>query len=153
VAGSAPLVKEVRIDASPELVFAFLTERDKMLRWMGLALSIDPRPGGLFLLDPNGRETIRGEYLEVIPPRRIVFTWGWQSGNDRVPAGSSRVEIDLVPSGSGTLLRLTHRPEGGDVRPQHEAGWSHHLGRLRAVAEGGDPGPDPCWTEPPRAVP
>ena len=146
-----PIVKEILLDASPELVFSFLAERDKMLRWMGLTLEMDPRPGGIFRLDPNGRELIRGEYLEVTPPHRLVFTWGWEEGDARVPAGSTIVEIDLIPQGAGTLLRLTHRnlPSEGEVRSQHEFGWSHHLSRLKIVAEGGDPGPDPCWTEQP----
>jgi len=146
-----PLVKEMYIDASPELVFRYLTEPDKMLRWMGLSLEIDPRPGGTFRLDPNGQELIRGEYLEVIPPRRIVFTWGWEQGNTKVPAGSTIVEIDLIRRGKGTVLRLTHRnlPPEEDVRSNHEYGWSHHFGRLKVAAEGGDPGPDPCWIEKP----
>jgi uncharacterized protein YndB with AHSA1/START domain len=155
VTDNNPLIKEVYLDASPELVFSFLAERDKILRWMGLTLEIDPKPGGIFRLDPNGREVIRGQYLEVIPCRRIVFTWGWEEGDVRVPAGSTIVEIDLIPEGAGTLLRLSHRnlPTEGDVRSKHEFGWSHHLSRLKIVAEGGDPGPDPCLTEEPREIP
>jgi uncharacterized protein YndB with AHSA1/START domain len=147
VADDVPLIKEIYIDASPQLVFSFLAEREKMLRWMGRTLEIDPRPGGMFRVDPTGRELIQGVYLEVIPPRRIVFTWGWAEGDTRVPAGSTIVEIDLMPERAGTMLRLKHRnlPPEGDVRHKHAHGWSHHLGRLKVVAEGGDPGPDPCW--------
>ncbi|HVP18514.1 MAG TPA: SRPBCC domain-containing protein, partial [Spirochaetia bacterium] len=69
----------------------------------------------------------------------------------KVPAGSTIVEIDLIPQGEGTLLRLTHRnlPPDADVRSTHDYGWSHHFGRLKIAAEGGDPGPDPCWMEAP----
>jgi len=147
-ADDEPLVKEIYIEAHPDLVFSFLSEHDKFLRWMGLVLEIDPRPGGIFRLDPNGREVIRGEFLEVIPPRRIVFSWGWEAGGMAVPAGSTRVEIELTAQGEGTLLRLTHRnlPPDRDVRSNHESGWTHHLGRLKVAAEDRDPGPDPCWT-------
>lgn len=149
MAADEPLVKETFIEASPELVFSYLVQPEKMLRWMGLTVEMDPKPGGIFRLDPNGREMIRGEYLEVIPPRRIVFTWGWERGGVGVAAGSTVVEIDLVRQGSGTLLRLVHRrlPPDEKIRTNHENGWAHHLGRLKIAAEGGDPGPDPCWTE------
>lgn len=141
-----PLFKEIHIKASPEQVFSFLSEHDKFLRWMGRTLDIDARPGGIFRLDPNGKEIIRGEFLEVDPPHRIVFTWGFEVGDMDVPPGSTVVEITLMADGDGTILRLTHRdlPREGDVRPRHEAGWIHHLGRLQIAAEGGDPGVDPC---------
>ena len=141
---SEPVFKEIYIKASPEQVFSFLSQHDKFLRWMGLALDIDARPGGIFRLDTNGKEIVRGEFLEVDSPRRIVFTWGFEVGDMDVPPGSTLVEITLTPDGDGTILRLTHRdlPRDGDIRPRHEAGWNHHLGRLQIVAEGRDPGPD-----------
>jgi uncharacterized protein YndB with AHSA1/START domain len=151
VTDKAPLLKEIYINASPDLVFSFLREHDKFLRWMGRTLDIDPRPGGIFRLDPNGKDIICGEFLEVDPPRRIVFTWGFESGDMDVPPGSTVVEIELTPKGEGTILRLTHRdlPRDGGVRPRHQSGWTRHLGRLQIVAEGGDPGADPCQAEGP----
>jgi uncharacterized protein YndB with AHSA1/START domain len=104
-----PLVKEIYIKASPEKVFSFLSQHDKFLRWMGKALDIDARPGGIFRLDPNGKEIIRGKFLEVDPPYRIVFSWGFEVGDMDVPPGSTIVEITLTPDGDGTILRLTHR--------------------------------------------
>ena len=149
-----PLVKEIYIDASPDLVFSFLTERDKMLRWTGLTLDVDPQPCGVFCLNPDLKEAVRGKYLEVVPPRRIVFTWGWEDDSVGVPPGSTIVEIELTAEGGGTMVRLTHRdlPAAGDVLPMHDAGWNQMLDRLRIVAEGGDPGPNPgCPTD--RAAP
>jgi len=145
MADSNPLVKEIFIEASPQLVFAFLSEPDNMLRWTGLTMDVDPRPGGVFCLNPNFKEAVRGEYLEVIPPRKIVFTWGWEDGSVGVPPGSTIVEIELMAHGHGTLVRLTHRglPDVGEVGPMHEAGWIQMLDRLKIVTEGGDPGPNP----------
>jgi uncharacterized protein YndB with AHSA1/START domain len=139
-----PLFKEIYIKASPEQVFSFLSEHDKFLRWMERALDIDARPGGIFRLDPNGKEIVRGEFLEIDFPHRIMFSWGFEVGDMDVPLGSTVVEITLTPDGDGTILRLTHRdlPREGDVRARHEGGWVHHLGRLQIVAEGGDPGVD-----------
>jgi uncharacterized protein YndB with AHSA1/START domain len=77
-----------------------------MIRRMGTKAEIDPQPGGMYRLDPNGRDVIRGKYLEVIPDSRVVFTWGWQEPGHRVPVGSTSVEIDLQAEGNGTRLRL-----------------------------------------------
>lgn len=141
-----PIVKEVFIEAPPSVVFQFLTDPQKMIRWIGINAKIDPRPGGIYWLDPNGRDFIRGEYVEVIPNRRVVFTWGFENpspGMPAVPAGSTQVEIDLEPEGKGTRLRLTHRQLPPQPRERYEQGWGHYLRRLQSVCEGSEPGPDP----------
>ena len=137
------VIKEIFIDASPEAIFPYLVESEKYLSWMGIAAALDARPGGIFQVDPNGRDVIDGRFLEVDPPRRVVFTWGWKEAGHPVPAGSTRVEIELVPQGRGTLLRLTHSGLTGPARARHDAGWTHYLDRLRTVASGGTPAPDP----------
>lgn len=141
--GPDPIVKEVFIEASPETVFSFLTEPEKMLQWMGVRAEIEPRPGGIYFLDPNGRDVIRGSYLQVVPHSRIVFTWGWEAPGHRVPAGSTVVEIDLEPKDKGTLVRLVHRKLPSEAHDNHQLGWTHYLGRLKSVSEGGNPGVDP----------
>ena len=50
-----------------------------------------------------GEAAIRGEFVEVVPHRRVVFTWGWESELFAVPPASTRVEVALVPDGTGTL--------------------------------------------------
>lgn len=140
-----PLVKEIFIAAPPEVVFQFLIDPAKMVRWMGIAAEIDPRPGGIYRLDPNGRDVILGKYLEVIPNRRVVFTWGWEKPSEglaAVPAGSTRVEIDLGSEGSGTRVRLTHSQLPPAAHDRHELGWLHYLQRLKTVSQGSDPGAD-----------
>ena len=87
---SDPVVKQIYIDAPPQVVFELLTDPVKMLRWMGIAAEIDPRPGGIYRLDPNGCDVIRGEYLEVVPSSKVVFTWGWEEAGHKIPAGSNR---------------------------------------------------------------
>jgi uncharacterized protein YndB with AHSA1/START domain len=138
-----PVVKEIHIDAPPETVFQFLTDPVKMLRWMGVRADLQPRPGGIYFLDPNGRDLIRGSYLEVVPNKKIVFTWGFDEPGHPVPAGSTTVEILLQPAGTGTRLRLTHRELPPSHRDRHELGWSHYLARLKSVSEGNSVGPDP----------
>ncbi len=146
-AETASLRREVAIAASPETVWEYLVDPEKAVRWWGLSATFDARPGGVFRMDVISGSTASGEFVEVDPPRRLVYTWGWESGGggpEVVPPGSSTVEIDLVPDGEGTLLRLVHRGLGSAAAVEgHGAGWDHYLGRLAVAAAGGDPGPDP----------
>lgn len=103
------IVREIRIEASPEIVFSYLIDPARLVSWMGTVASLDPRPGGMFRLDYNGQHVTSGTYLEVDPPRRVVFSWGWEGGDNPTPPGSSRVEFNLRPDGDATILTLTHR--------------------------------------------
>ena len=132
---------ELRIDASPDIVFAYFTDPAKMARWMGVEHKLDPVPGGVFTVDINGRDVAVGEYVEVDPPRRAVFTWGWQGRTD-VPPGSTTVEVELTPDGAGTLVQFVHTGLPGGPEDPHGRGWTHYLSRLGVAAVGGDPGPD-----------
>ena len=134
--------REVQIAAPPATVFAFLTNPEKILRWMGMEANIEPHPGGIYLLNVTGKNIARGEFTEVIPVHRLAYSFGWE-GNDNVPPGSSLIEIDLLDKEGGTLLRMTHSglPDARECA-NHEKGWAHYLGRLEVAAAGGDPGPD-----------
>jgi uncharacterized protein YndB with AHSA1/START domain len=140
--------REVRIDASPETVFEFFTDPALMVRWKGLRAMLDPRPGGVYRVEMSEQAIAVGEYVELDPPRRIVFTWGWESEFASTPPGSSTVEVTLEPDGDGTLVRLVHSglptTESAEL---HGQGWDHYLPRLVIAAAGGDPGPDPNTTK------
>src|SRR5829696_7712105 len=69
-----PLRSELRIAAPPEIVFSYFTDPARMVDWMGVAAVLDPRPGGTFRVDANGRDVVLGEYLVVEPPYRVVFS-------------------------------------------------------------------------------
>ena len=139
---------EIRIDATPETVFDFFTDPDKMIQWMGRSAELDPRPGGVFHCDMNGRNVARGEYVELDPPNRVVFTWGWEADDSPTRPGSSTVEVLLAPDGDGTHLRLIHRDlQTAESVARHRQGWEHYAGRLAAAATGADPGLDP-WATP-----
>jgi uncharacterized protein YndB with AHSA1/START domain len=139
------VVCEVHVEASPETIFPFLTDPEQLVRWKGSEAVLDPRPGGIYRCQVTPKALAIGEFVEVDPPRKVVFTFGWD-GEEAVPPGSSTIEITLEPSGSGTLVRLEHTglPEGAPA--QHGEGWVHFLERLEIVATGGDPGPDP-WAQ------
>ena len=137
--------REVRIAAGPATVFEFFTDPDKMIQWKGRKAELDPRPGGIYRVDINDQAVARGEYLEVDPPHRVVFTWGWEGGEAEhaVPPGSSRVEVTLEPDGEGTLVRLRHHDLPDEALEIHGQGWDLFLGRLAKAAVGEDPGPIP----------
>ena len=141
-AGELTVTSEIRIEASPEAVFPFLTEPDKIVRWKGVEAELHAEPGGMYRVNVTGRADVLGEYVEIDPPRRVVFTWGWV-GDAQLPPGSSTVTIELIPDGAATLVRLTHSglPAGADASQRE--GWEHFLPRLAIAASGGDPGPDP----------
>lgn len=139
---------EVRIAARPETVFSFFTDPAKMTRWKGISATLEPRNDGVYRVDINGRNIARGQYLEVVPYSRLVFTWGWEGEGSPLPPGSSTVEVTLIPDGNGTIVRLRHFGLPADQRDAHAEGWNHYLPRLAIAAAGGDPGPDP-WAAPP----
>ena len=127
--------REVRIAATPETVFSFFTEPEKYVRWKGQKAELDPRPGGVFRVDFDGKDIARGEFVEVEPCRRLVFTWGWEGEGHPIPPGSSIVEVTLEPDGDGTVVRLVHRDLPEAAVPKHAEGWDLFLPRLvEAVA-------------------
>jgi uncharacterized protein YndB with AHSA1/START domain len=134
--------REVQIEAPPAAVFAFLTDPDKILRWMGTEASVERHVDGLYLVNVTGANIAQGRFTEVIPVHRLAYTFGWKERSD-IPPGSSLIEIDLLERDGGTLLRLTHSglPDA-DACAAHEEGWDHYLGRLAIAVVGGDPGPD-----------
>jgi uncharacterized protein YndB with AHSA1/START domain len=134
---------ETWIAASPEAVFPFLTDPGQLLRWIGIAALLEPTPGGVLRIAMNARDVARGTYVEVIAPRRVVFTWGWEGGAHGVQPGTTTVTIELEAEDGGTRLRLTHSGLTGENRERHASGWAHFTARLRIAAEGRDPGPDP----------
>ena len=135
---------QVRLQATPDVVFPYLTDSDRYARWQGLRAELDARPGGVFRVWMDAETVASGEYVEVEPHRRVVFTWGWE-GNDTVPPGSTTVEIDLEADGDATTLTLRHSglPDGASAA-MHEEGWRLFTSRLATVAVGGDPGPMPA---------
>ena len=130
------VTRTIRIAARPETVFGFFTDPANLLLWKGISANLDPRPGGIFQVALNERDTIRGEYLEIVPYRRIVFTWGCDAPDSPVPPGASTVEIDFTPDGADTIVRLRHRDRPAQERQAHEQGWDYYLPRLVLAVSG-----------------
>ena len=128
---------EVTIAAPVEVVWAHLTTAGGLVRWVGPDATADPAPGGVLRwTHPNGA-TVAGRFVEFVPPRRVVFTYGWEDGRMGVPPESTTVEIDLVDEGGTTTLRLVHHGLPPEVVPDHERGWAYFLGMLRVTLSAG----------------
>jgi uncharacterized protein YndB with AHSA1/START domain len=136
-----PLTASVHIEAAPEQVFEYFTSPEAIVRWMGDYALLEPSSGGAFEVDING-VPVRGRYLEVESPHRLLISWG-HAGSDRLPPGASTVEVRLSPAGGGTRVEIEHRDLPEDMRDAFGRGWPHFVARLAVAAAGGDPGPDP----------
>ena len=136
-----PYRTEIDIAAPVEAVFRHLTDPAAMVRWMGQYAVLEPAPGGTFSVDING-VPVRGRYLAVEPPGRVVVSWG-VAGSDDLPPGATEVEFTLDATPTGTRLRVEHRTLPEAQQPDHDTGWRHFLARLAEAAAGRNPGPDP----------
>jgi uncharacterized protein YndB with AHSA1/START domain len=137
-----------RIKARPQVVFDAVTTAEGIAHWWGpdagpvLLSESDPRVGGRYrvrfrMLDSTEHES-SGEFLEIMPPERVVLSWRWQGGLEY--PGESRIEITLRAVPEGTELTLTHsRLHDEQSRRSHEEGWTGSLDKLERISSGALP--------------
>jgi uncharacterized protein YndB with AHSA1/START domain len=119
------------IEAPIETFWAHLTTAAGLVRWIGPDATADAVPGGaLRWTHPNGA-TVLGRFVELVPPRRVVFTYGWEDGRMGVPPESTTVEIDLVEAAGATTVRVVHHGLPPAAVDDHAQGWVYFLGVLR----------------------
>lgn len=126
-------------------VFEAWTRPEVMSRWMSprpespCHVTADVRPGGRYRIEMKnameGADYIAiGVYEEIVPNRRLVFTWSWE-GNPAL-AENTLVTVEFEAQGGGTALTLTHeRFAGVEQRNNHSDGWTACLSRLDAALE------------------
>jgi uncharacterized protein YndB with AHSA1/START domain len=138
------VVQELVIHAPAAEIYRMLVEPRLFVQWMAAEATLEPVVGGTVRWTHANGDTCSGRYLELVPHRRVVFTYGWERAEVGIPPGSTTVEIVLVPHGPGsTRLKLVHHGLADPAADAHHHGWHHYLGRLRALAHGEPPGPDP----------
>ncbi len=140
----AEYATSIEIEASPEEVVEYLVTPDGMTAWMGQRADLHACPGGAFDVDIAG-SPIRGRYLEVDRPHRVVVSWG-VAGSAELPPGASRVSFTLTPTAHGTRVDLLHSWLPDLTVAGHDDGWTHFLPRLLIVAERGVASDDDGWT-------
>jgi uncharacterized protein YndB with AHSA1/START domain len=137
---SLTLVRRIR--ARPQIVFDAVTSAEGIAHWWGpdagpvLVAESDPRVGGRYrvrflrMLDSTEYES-SGEFLEIVPPERVVMSWRWKGG---VPdPGESRIEITFKTVPEGTELTFVHSQlHDEESSRSHEEGWAGALDKLEA---------------------
>jgi uncharacterized protein YndB with AHSA1/START domain len=135
------LVLKRRLKAAPEKVYEAWTKPEQMTRWWGVTgnpkapiAETDLKVGGRFRVQFWGNNdehnSVSGIYREVVPNRKLSFSWAWQS----TPERESMVTIELNPVNDGTMLTLTHEQFFNEkARDDHGHGWSFALDNLEAL--------------------
>ena len=128
------------IDAPRNRVYAAWTDPAQLRDWFGPEdvqtedLIVDARVGGAFRWDLTSSEgekmSCRGEYRELQPNKKIVFTWQWQDDEDWENR-ESVVTVELSDCDGGTELRLSHEQLPNEQsRDGHTRGWTSALDKL-----------------------
>lgn len=136
--------REIHIEAAPEVVYKVISTPEHLREWWPDEAELEPVPGGagVFIFGDSSTPEAFVARLTVVdaePPRRFSFRWDYEEGVTPAPGNSLLVSFDLVPSGAGTLLRMTEsgfREKGWEAAVLEEAyrdhvnGWDHFLSRL-----------------------
>jgi uncharacterized protein YndB with AHSA1/START domain len=141
MASNPSLALKRRFKAPPAQLYQAWTQPEKMIRWWGVTghanapiAKADLRVGGRFHVQfwtPDGEQhNVSGVYREVVPDRKLVFSWAWQS----TPERESQVTIDLKADSDGTILTLTHEQFFNETaRDDHRRGWTLALDTLERL--------------------
>lgn len=141
-----------RFEATREAVFKAWTDPLQMARWVGPRsvkaeiLALDARPGGgyrIAMQQASGTvNVVGGEYREVAPPERLVFTWAWEDSSPTHRRGhESLITVTFRQAGTGTEMTL-HQVSFPDEqsRASHQEGWGGSFDNLGEILAG-RPGP------------
>lgn len=122
--------QRVRIAASPATVWSFWTDASRLTEWWGSDAEVDPRPGGVFrVIMSDGGPVMLGEYVELQPHARLVFSFGWeQNAIGDLSPGTTQVEVTLTPDGDHTELLLRHSRLPAAHAAEHAKGWQQFVG-------------------------
>lgn len=127
----------IDIEAKPDAVFDLFTTEEGLCRWMARDVDVDLRPGGRWRWTHANGATSAGTYIEIDPPLRLVFTYGWESGGfGEVGPGSTRVDVTFEPTDVGTRVTIDHAGLPAAHVDRHGAGWDHFLGVLADLCAG-----------------
>jgi uncharacterized protein YndB with AHSA1/START domain len=129
---------QIEIAARPATVYKFLSDAARFREWLG-DVTASPHAGGeISVRYPNG-DVARGEFVELIPDRRVVFTWGYDGSANGMAPGASTVTIELSAIATGTLLTLRHEGIPTDeARTSHAQGWNYFFTQLAGKATGAE---------------
>ncbi len=130
--------QRVRIAASPETVWSFWTNAERLCQWWGSSAEVVPEPDGIFRVQMSAEGPVmRGSYIELQPFDRLAFSFGWENNapGDLLAPGSTTVEVTLSAVDGDTELVLRHSQMPPTHAADHAKGWALFVGeRLPAAA-------------------
>lgn len=131
--------QSVQIDAPPETVWSFWTDPARLCQWWGVEAEVVPEPGGTFRVVMGDGPVMRGTFVELAPPSRLVFSFGWEHNEAGQPLGpgSTRVEVTLTAIDGGTLVVLRHAGMPAMQALDHRKGWAYFVGQRLVAAVAG----------------
>lgn len=122
------VVREIEICAPRELVFRYFTDSERFARWWGQGSMVDPRPGGTIKICYPGGVVATGNFKEIVPPRRAVFSYGYEGPAQPIPPGGSTVTVTLEETPTGTKVTLRHAGiPTEELMREHTQGWRYQL--------------------------
>lgn len=136
---SNKLVKTVVIDAPATAVFRALTDERELVRWMPEEAKFDARVGGEYEFryrwDARGKSTLlKGRIVELVPGRKLSYTWEALTPEGEKRAGNSMVTWELEELADGrTKVTLTHSGIAESSMKETAAGWDYFTGRLSGI--------------------
>lgn len=136
--------REIHVDASPEVVFEVVSSPEHIQEWWSDDADFESVAGATGELAWNDGATPRAQVVPLTvvdaePPRLFSFRWVYSAGEVATPTNSLLVTFELVPSGAGTVIRLTEtgfREMGWEIAvleeqyKEHCIGWDTYIPRL-----------------------
>ncbi|GAB3924733.1 SRPBCC domain-containing protein [Kribbella albertanoniae] len=133
------ITRELRIDASPEVVYEVISTPEHLREWWPDEADVKASPGAVGTISFGAENVVPLTVVEADPPRRFSFRWAHPVDEAASTANSLLATFDLIPDGDGTLLRFaeTGFDEAGrsdDEFKEHTTGWDYFLPRLTPYA-------------------
>lgn len=141
--------REIYVEAPPDLVYDVVSSPEHLREWWPDEIELDPAPGGQGVMtfgrdDGGGAVVVPMTVVEARRPHRFAFRWAYEADETASPTNSYLATFEIVPSGTGTLLKLTEtgfRERGWEAAvleeryEQNVVGWAYYLPRLVSYAE------------------
>jgi uncharacterized protein YndB with AHSA1/START domain len=135
-AETSPIVRSVEVRATPERLFELLVEPAALVQWWPDVADLEPRLGGRVRMAFRGGESVvTGEVTRFEPPRGLGFTWV----RAETPGVTTYVDFTVTALEQGrSRVEVVHSgwEQAPELRPLHDAGWTHFLACLVDLAEG-----------------
>ncbi|HET6743490.1 MAG TPA: SRPBCC domain-containing protein [Kribbella sp.] len=139
---SRSIEREIRIEATPEVVYQVVSSPEHLREWWPDEVDLEAVPGATGTVGFQQADGMKYESVTVIeadPPRRFAIRWTHE-GSTATAENSVLATFDLVPQDGGTLLRFAEtgfdEANRSDAQYQdHTSGWNYFLPRLAAYVE------------------